>query len=259
MAKRISYELYYWPEIQGRGEFIRLALEDAGADYVDVARETGGMKKMLKLMREGAGASPATAFAPPFLLAGKLAIAQTAAILYYLGPRLDLTPANEAGQYAVLQHQLTLADLVVEAHDTHHPIGVDLYYEDQRPESKRRSQQFLEERVPKFLGYFEKQLQRGGPRQAWLIGRSCSYADLSLFQVVEGLRYAFPNGMAVLARKIPRVIALRDRVAARPNIAAYVGSARRIPFNEQGIFRHYPELDASSTFTTRSSKTASPG
>jgi len=244
MARRITYELYYWAEIQGRGEFVRLALEDAGADYVDVAREPGGMKKLMKRMRDGGASSPGTPFAPPFLVAGKLSIAQTAAILHYLGPRLNLAPSNEAGQYAVLQHQLTLADLVVEAHDTHHPIGSGMYYEDQKPEAKRRSQLFLEERVPKFLGYFEAQIARGGPRQSWLVGRSCSYADLSLFQVLEGLRYAFPHGMAALARKLPRVNALHDRVGERPNIAAYLSSPRRIPFNEQGIFRHYPELDA---------------
>jgi glutathione S-transferase len=248
MAKRVEYQLYYWPEIQGRGEFIRLALEDAGASYVDVARQPGGMRIMLKLLREGAPGRPSPVpFAPPFLGAGKLLIAQTAAILHYLGPRLGLVPSNEAGQFAALQHQLTLADLVAEAHDTHHPIGVGMYYEDQKPESRRRSQQFLAERMPKFLGYFENQLKPGGPRQIYLLGRNCSYADLSLFQVVEGLRYAFPNGLAAFARKIPRVIELSARVAERPNLSTYLHSPRRIPFNEDGIFRHYPELDAAPT------------
>lgn len=243
MAKRITYQLYYWPEIQGRGEFVRLALEDAGADYVDVARERGGMKTLFKLMREGGISSAAAPFAPPFLGAGKLLIAQTAAILHYLGPRLGLAPSNEAGQYAALQHQLTIADLVMEAHDTHHPVGAGLYYEDQKPESKRKSEQFLEERVPKFLGYFERQLKRAGSRQTYLLGRKCSYADLSLFQVVQGLGYAFPNGMTALSRKLPRVTALSERVSGRPGIATYLRSPRRIPFNDQGIFRHYPELD----------------
>jgi glutathione S-transferase len=240
MAHKASYELYYWPEIQGRGELIRLALEDAGASYVDVARERGGMKPLLKLMRDGAKGAPAP-FAPPFLKSGRLLIAQTAVILQYLGPRLGLEPADEAGRFAALQHQLTLADLVYEAHDTHHPIGVGLYYEDQKPESKRRSQAFLKERLPKFMGYFEGLLKRG--RRPYLIGRSCSYADLSLFQAVEGLRYAFPNAMAGYERKIPRVVELRDRIADRPRLAEYLGSPRRIPFNTQGLFRHYPELD----------------
>jgi glutathione S-transferase len=238
----MRYELYYWPEIQGRGEFVRLALEDAGTDYVDVARAKGrGVAALMRLMEGRALERPP--FAPPFLKAGRLVVAQTANILFYLGPRLALAPRSEADRLWVHQLQLTIADWLVEVHDTHHPIAAGLYYDEQKPEAKRRAANFVAERLPKFLGYFERLLERHGKRPGWLAGRSISYADLSLFQMAEGLRYAFPNAMGRLARKHPRVLALVDRVAARPRLAAYLGSKRRIAFNQQGIFRHYPELD----------------
>ena len=239
-----AYELFYWPGIQGRGEFVRLALEDAGARYVDVAREPDGMRALERFLQGqlGDSASPAP-FAPPFLRSGKLVIAQTAAILHYLAPRLDLEPATESGRNAALQHQLTLADWVSEAHDTHHPIGVGLYYAEQKTEARRRSQEFTRDRIPKFLGYFEAVLAGRSGRRRYLTGARCSYADLSLFQVVEGLRYAFPKAFGRASKKAPRVIELAARVAARPRLAAYLASARRLPWNEEGIFRHYPELD----------------
>ncbi|MGH6969436.1 MAG: glutathione S-transferase [Stellaceae bacterium] len=233
----MRYELYYWPEIQGRGEFVRLALENAGADYVDVARGKGGMAKMMQMMKAG-GRPP---FAPPFLKAGKLLIAQTATSLLYLGGRHGLAPEDEAGRLWVHQCQLTLMDFLVEIHDTHHPIVAGLYYEDQKPEAKRRAAGFLASRLPKFLGYFEDILARH-PRGG-LAGAKPCYADLSLFQVVEGLRYAFPKAMARTGARHPHVHALCDRVAARPRLKAYLTSKRRIPFNERGIFRRYPELD----------------
>lgn len=234
----MRYELYYWPTIQGRGEYVRLALEDAGAEYVDVARRSNGEGKLMKMMETAKGTPP---FAPPFLKAGKLVIGQTANILLYLGPRHGLVPKAEAQRLWVHQLQLTIADFVVEIHDTHHPLGPTLYYEDQRPAAKARTGEFWSERVPKFLGYFERLIgASGGP---YLNGRRLCYADLSLFQIVEGLRYAFPNNMKRFERKVPRVISLRDRVAARPNVKAYLASDRRIPFNEDGIFRHYPVLD----------------
>lgn len=235
----MKYELYYWPQIQGRGEFVRLALEEAGADYVDVARRRGGQDKMLKLM-EGARLEHPP-FAPPFLKAGKLMIAQTANILLYLGDRLDLAPRSEEGRLWTHQLQLTVTDFVKEAHDTHHPIAASLYYEDQKREAKRFTAGFLRDRVPKYMGYFERVLARSkGPH---LLGRKLGYADLSVFQLVEGLRYAFPNAMKRAERKLPRVTALHERVAERPNIAAYLRSERRIPFNTMGIFRYYKELD----------------
>jgi glutathione S-transferase len=234
----MRYELYYWPEIQGRGEFVRLALEEAGASYVDVARGKGGTAAMFKLM-ESEKHQP---FAPPFLKAGKFLIAQTANILLFLGVRHGLAPPEEAGRLWVHQVQLTIADFVVEAHDTHHPIGSGLYYEDQKKEAKRRAADFLKNRAPKYFGYFEDVLARSGGN--YLAGKRLTYADLSLFQIVAGMRYAFPKAMAKLEKKVPRVVAVHDRVAKRPRIAAYLASERRIPFNEYGIFRHYKELDA---------------
>jgi len=235
----MRYELYYWPDIQGRGEFVRLALEEAGARYVDVARQPGGEDAMIALMNDRRLMRPP--FAPPFLKAGRLVVGQTANILLYLGPRHGLAPASEAGRLWVHQLQLTLADLVAEAHDSHHPISGSLYYEDQRREAKRRAASFVDERIPKFLGYFEDLLARDGA--TYVAGPRLTYADLSLFQVTAGLRYAFPKAMARLARSQRRVAALHDRVAARPRIAAYLASPRRIAFNEQGIFRRYPALD----------------
>jgi glutathione S-transferase len=233
----MRYQLYYWPSIQGRGEYVRLALEDAGAAYDDVARRPGGMAAMSRMME--AGDRPP--FAPPFLKAGKLVIGQTANILLYLGSRHGLAPKAEAGRLWVHQLQLTITDFVAEVHDTHHPIGVSLYYEDQRGPAKKRTEEFWEERVPKYLGYFEQLVSDSGG--TFTTGRRVTYVDLSLFQIVEGLRYAFPKRMKQFERKIPELVELRDRIAARPNIKAYLASDRRIPFNEDGIFRCYKELD----------------
>ena len=235
----MRYELYYWSEIQGRGEFVRLALEEAGADYVDVARKRGDDAVDKLINRKGEKRPP---FASPVLKAGKHLISHTANILLWLGPRLGLSPKDEAGRLWVHQLQLTITDLVVEIHDTHHPVTSWLYFEEQIPSAKRRTKDFWRYRVPKFLGYFEKMLERGGG--PWLLGRKFTYADLSLFQIVEGLRYGFPRRMKRFERKIPRVIALRDRVAKRPRIAAYLASERRIPFSQWGIYRYFKELDS---------------
>lgn len=235
----MRYQLYYWPGIQGRGEFVRLALEDAGAAYDDVARKDGGVSKMMAMIEGRDEKYPP--FAPPFLKAGKLVIAQAAEILFYLGPRLKLAPRDEAGRLWLHQLQLTVTDFVKEVHDAHHPVGSGLYYEDQKPEARRYAENFLGERVPKYLGYFEKVLQKsGGPN---VLGRRFSTMDLSLFQLVEGLRYAFPKAMRRIERKVPNVVKVHGRVSMRPRIKAYLASPRRIPFNEDGIFRHYPELD----------------
>jgi glutathione S-transferase len=235
----MRYELYYWPSIQGRGEYVRLALEEAGADYVDVARRSTGMAAMMRFMESERVKQPP--FAPPFLKSGKLVIAQTANILLYLGSRHGLAPSDEAGRLWAHQLQLTIADLVAEVHETHHPIATDLYYEDQRAAAKKRAHYFRKSRIPKYLGYFEEVLERNGGR--FLIGGRLTYPDLSLFQIVEGLRYGFPKAMKRIEKKTPLLAALRDRVAERPRIAAYLASKRRIPFNEDGIFRHYPALD----------------
>jgi glutathione S-transferase len=237
----MRYELYYWPEIQGRGEFVRLALEDAGAPYVDVCRADGGMDRMQALLDGDGTARPP--FAPPFLKVGRRLIGQTANILLFLGERHGLAPRDETGRLWTHQLQLTIADVVTEVHDTHHPIAGSLYYEEQRPEATKRAARFVAERLPKFLGYFERLLAHPPNGAPWLAGPRATYADLSLYQLVAGLRYAFPKGMARLARRTPHLARLHDRVADRPRIAAYLVSERRLPFCEDDIFRHYPALD----------------
>ncbi|MGH6635009.1 MAG: glutathione S-transferase [Gammaproteobacteria bacterium] len=240
----MRYELYYWPGIQGRGEFVRLALEEAGAHYVDVARLSGrglGLPAMMRFL-EGTeiGRLP---FAPPFLKAGAVVIAQSANILLYLGPRLSLVPEAEASRLWAHQLQLTIADFVAEIHDVHHPIAGSLYYHQQKREARRRAGHCTAERVPKFLDYFERVLAANPKGRGYMLGRALSYVDLSMFQLMAGLRYAFPKTMKSLEPKYPSLVALHDKVAARPKIAAYLASERRVPFNEDDIFRHYPELD----------------
>ncbi len=244
-SARMTYELHYWPSIQGRGEFVRLALETAGAAYVDVARgpeEQGRGMAAMQHWLEDAGVSHPP-FAPPFLKDGDLIVGQTAAILQHLGPKLKLVARAEAQRLWTHQIQLTIADMVNEAHDAHHPLGPGLYYDDQKAEARRRAADFCRARMPKFLGWFEAVLARNAAGSKQLVGGRVSYADLSLFQLVEGLRYAFPKAAAKSLAQAPLVVALHDRVAALPRLAAYLASERRIAFNEDGIFRHYPELD----------------
>jgi glutathione S-transferase len=242
----MRYELYYWPGIQGRGEFIRLALEEADADYVDVARraESSGMgvPALMRLLNDDTVAHPS--FAPPFLKAGDQIVGQTANILLFLGPKLGLVPDDEASRLWAHQLQLTVADFVVEVHDTHHPISGGLYYKDQKPEAQRRAADFIATRLPKFLGYFETILERNPHGDQYMVGAALSYVDLSMFQIIEGLRYAFPRSMKKSEPDYPHLTALHRRVSVRPRIARYLASARRLPFNTQGIFRHYKELDA---------------
>jgi glutathione S-transferase len=240
-----TYELHYWPTIQGRGEFVRLALEHAGIAYLDVARgpiDAGGGEEALvdSLQNVDTHRPP---FAPPYLKTVDMVIAQTANILLFLGNRHALSPIDEGGWLWAHQLQLTIADFVVEAHDTHHPLGVTLYYEDQKAEAKRRTGEFLEQRVPKFFGYFERVIERNPDGMDWMVGDETTYVDLSMFQVIEGMRYAFPRAMKRLEPKYPRLVALHDRVANLSRIATYLASPRRLAFNEDGLFRRYEELD----------------
>jgi len=240
----MAYELYYWDGIQGRGEFVRLALEDAGADYVDVTREPGrGTDEMMALMKStGEDQIP---FAPPFLKDGDLIVSHVANILAFLGPKLGLAPSDEALRWFANGLQLTITDFIAEVHDTHHPIATSKYYEEQKDEAKARAAEFIANRIPKFLGYFERVLQKnmaahGG---SFIVGNGMTHVDTSLFQVWAGLAYAFPKAMKNHAPNYPGLEKLHATVKARPRLAAYLASPRRLAFNEHGIFRHYPELD----------------
>ncbi|MDE2091374.1 MAG: glutathione S-transferase [Gammaproteobacteria bacterium] len=241
----MTYELYYWPGIQGRGEFIRLALEEAGVPYVDVAKDPAGEAHAVSRLQAVLGDTklPHPAFAVPLLKAGDLSISQTANILMYLGAHHGLAPKDEADRLWTHQLQLTIADWVVEIHDTHHPLGSTEYYQDQKQEAHKRTGLFLKYRLPKYLGYFEKVLQLNLSGDQFLVGAEITYPDLSLFQIIEGLRYAFPRNQSRIEANYPKVIGLHERVSMRPRIAAYLASGRRIPFNEDGLFRHYAELD----------------
>jgi len=234
----MRYELYYWP-IQGRGEFARLVMEDAGVDYVDVARDKGGMARMMRVVH--GGARELLPFAPPFLRAGRLWLAQSALIASFLGERLGLAPGGEPARLVARTLMLTIADLVNEVHDTHHPIATDKYYEQQKPAAKQRAASFRKARLPKFLRYLERNLERA--RGGGFFGGKTTYVDLAAFQIVEGLTFAFPRAFAKQRRSVPRLLALHARIAARPRIAKYLASDRRIPFGEEDIFRRYPELD----------------
>lgn len=236
-----SFQLYYWPSIQGRGEFVRLAFEDAGAEYVDVARKPesdgGGVPAILAFLRgEKPGLTP---YAPPFLVHGELVIAQTANILQYVAPKIGLVPKDDASRLRAHQLMLTIADLALETHDVHHPIASALYYEDQKPEAAKRAPHFLKERMPKFLTYFERVLEKDGG----LVGKDVSYVDLALFQMTSWLHYGFPRGMKAIESSLPRITELRARVAERPRVKVYLESPRRLPHNEHDLCRAYPELD----------------
>lgn len=237
------YSLYYWPTLPGRGELVRVVLEDAGVAYDDVARqpesEGGGLQAVLPFL-QGRGPGHPT-FAPPVLRAGEVTIAQTAAICQFLGEQHDLAPVEPAGRAHALQLMLTVMDLVAEAHDTHHPLGKNLYYEDQLDAARQAAKNFVQDRMPKLLGYFERVLERsGGP---YLLGARAAYPDLALFQTLAGLAYAFPRGYGRASAQTPRLTALGQAVGQRPRLAAYLDSPRRMAFNEHGIFRRYPELD----------------
>jgi glutathione S-transferase len=248
----MAYELYYWPGIQGRGEFVRLALEAAGAPYVDVARERGAGRgvKALTSMLEGS-AAPQTPFAPPFLRDSGVVVSHVANILQHLGPKLGLAPKDEAGRAFAHGLQLTIADLVAEVHDTHHPISQELFYEDQKREAKARSSAFLQHRVPKYLGYFERLLNDNPAGEKHAVGGDLTTVDLSLFQIWAGLTYAFPRAFADAGKLYPALAAVAASVTELSNVAAYLASDRRIPFNESGIFRCYPELDPTPAKSAR--------
>ncbi len=233
----MAYNLWYWPSIQGRGEFVRLPLEAAGIDYRDCVRERGEDA----LMADMAARAPRAPFAPPYLEIDGHTIAQVANILAWLGGHHGLAPTNLADRYWINQLQLTIADVVAEVHNVHHPVEMMAYYDDQKAEAARAARQFRNERLPKFLDYFERAVAAGDD---WTIDGNWTYIDTSLFQLIEGLRYMFPKRMAAIEGNYPNLIRIHDQIEDLPGIRAYLKSDRRLPFSEEGIFRHYPELDA---------------
>jgi len=231
----MSYRLYYWPSIPGRGEFVRLVLEDAGADYVDIGRQQGA-NAVAEILHRG------DHFAPPILEDDYESLSHVAHILSWISVPLGLAPDNDRDLRRMDQLLLTVTDFVTEIHDTHHPLGPSLYYDEQTAEATRRAEVFLADRLSLFLQYFETSLLLNPLGDAWLVGDRCTVLDLAVFHVLCGLDHALPHAMA--QQDIPRLAALAARVAERPLLAAYLASDRRIPFNQDGVFRHYPALDA---------------
>lgn len=236
-------ELFYWPGIQGRGEFPRMLLEDAGIPYVDVCRHVGGIDRMSAIMH-GEGA-PLMPFAPPFMNVDGMWISHTAAIMTYVAEKFGLAPRDEQEKMIARTLALTIADLLTEAHDTHHPITIEQHYEQQQDAALLRAAAFRDLRMPKFLRHFERTIahndRRGGG--GVIVGIEITYIDIALFQVIEGLSYAFPRALARVQGELPLLRSLHARVSKRPRLAAYLASERRVPFNEHDIFRRYPELD----------------
>ncbi|MEE2951513.1 MAG: glutathione S-transferase [Pseudomonadota bacterium] len=241
-------DLYYWPMIPGRGEFVRLVLEVADVDYRDVARlpveDGGGIDAMMAVVKSGIGGK--MPFAPPFIVDGDRLISQTAECCIYVAERNGLAPRDESLRLFARSLALTTADFVAEIHDVYHPVGTGLYYEEQKPEAKRRAEAFRQERLPKFLNWYERVLTANPKGPDWLVGDRLSYVDLGLFQSIEGLGYAFPKRMASASDSWPMVMALVARLREDHRLRDYLSSDRRMAFNEDGIFRYYPELDAES-------------
>ncbi|KAL3427778.1 glutathione s-transferase [Phlyctema vagabunda] len=242
------YELIYWPGMPGRGEHVRLLFEEAGVPYSDAAKSDDAIPLVttqISASNLGDAENPPP-LAPPILKHGNLTLSQTSNILLYLGERFDLAGGLPDGKWRVNSLALTALDgLSNEAHDTHHPIASSLYYEDQKDEALRKAKDYRETRLPKFLAYFQRVLHgeasKGGE---WLYGGTFTYADLVLFQCLDGLKFAFPKALQRLEKggEYDTVFKLYDSVKSRPKIKAYLESERRVEYS-QGIYRHYPELD----------------
>ena len=250
------YELLYWPEIPGRGEFIRLAFEATGTSYKDVANESkDGINAVLAakaddLTIDSDGNPPA--FAPPALRIlgegkeGKtLVLYQTPAILSYLGDKLGLAGEDEVEKHWILSHTLTALDLNNEAHDTHHPVAVAKYYEDQKEEALKKATDFRENRLPKFFSFFERVLKGNDEngQGKYLVGSKLSYADTTVWHVLNGLKFAFPKELEAREKEFPTLFGtFYPSVQEQSGLKDYLSSDRRKPYS-MGIFRHYPELD----------------
>ncbi|CAK7212226.1 hypothetical protein SCUCBS95973_001388 [Sporothrix curviconia] len=249
-----TYKLIYWPGLPGRGEHVRLAFEEAGVAYEDTAMHEGAVQQVLAQISTdnlATGSAPnVPPLAPPVLQHGDLTISQTSNILMYLAPQLNLASSGSDPHaiYRLNALALTALDgLSNEVHDCHHPICTALYFADQRTEAIRCSKQYVKERLPKFLGYFERVLMAQAARDAankWLYGAELTYADLVLFQCLNGTSHQFPRAVKQLrdGGAHERLFAHYDAVQQRPNIAAYLASERRQAYGE-GIYRYYKELD----------------
>jgi len=232
----MSYQLWYWPSIPGRGEFVRLALEAAEIEYEDMAREQGAEALIADLQGRG-GIRP---FAPPYLVDGELCIGQTAHILAFLADRHDFGAGELEVDLQLIQLQLDITDIVAEVHNVHHPVAAALYYQDQIDAAYEAAQHFRDQRLPKYLDHFEAALEEnGGP---CVLGDRWTHVDTSLFQLMEGLDYMFPNRMREL--DYPRLELCRQAMMEIAGVEQYLASDRRLSFNEDGIFRFYPELDS---------------
>jgi glutathione S-transferase len=232
----MSYQLWYWPSIPGRGEFVRLALEAAEIEYEDMAREQGAEALIADLQGRG-GIRP---FAPPYLVDGELCIGQTAHILAFLADRHDFGAGELEVDLQLIQLQLDITDIVAEVHNVHHPVAAALYYQDQMDAAYEAARHYRDQRLPKYLDHFEAALEEnGGP---CVLGDRWTHVDTSLFQLMEGLDYMFPNRMREL--DYPRLELCRQAMMEIAGVEQYLASDRRLSFNEDGIFRFYPELDS---------------
>ncbi|KAF1816408.1 glutathione S-transferase protein-like protein [Eremomyces bilateralis CBS 781.70] len=250
------YHLIYWPDIPGRGEFVRLAFEAAGTAYLDVSNaSSAGVKPVLSLISDkhvGDDVGNPPIFAPPALkiVDGKgegkdLLIHQTPNILAYLGERLGLIGEEEGDKYHVSQVALTALDLCDECHDTHHPVSVVKYYAEQKEEALKKAEDFRASRIPKFFGYFERVLKsnESEAKGKYLVGSKLTYADTTVWQVVNGVSYAFPKEVEARKKDYPLLFeTFYPGIQEEKGIKQYLASDRRLSYSD-GIFRHYPELD----------------
>lgn len=236
----MSYQLWYWPDIPGRGEFIRLPMEAAGIAYSEPARTAADGLAAVAAYLETLDQQPA--FAVPLLDTGSEQIAQTPNILAFLGEEHGIGPAGAAQRRYLNQLQIDMADFAEEMHSTHHPVSAYLYYEDQKAEAARVAEAFRTDRVGKYLAHFERAARTSDGD--WLVGDEWSCGDTSMAQLLDGLCYAFPRRMAILAPEFRKLQTIRRKISALAGIVSYRQSSRWQAFNQEGLLRHYPEHDA---------------
>lgn len=142
---------------------------------------------------------------------------------------------------------LTALDLNNEVHDTHHPLAVGKYYEEQKEAALEKAKDVRENRLPKFFSYFERNLKfnesNGGGKGRFLVGNRLTFADLVVWQVLDGCLFAFPKEMEARKKEFQGLFGtFYESVRGKGGLEEYLKSERRLPYSE-GIFRHYPELD----------------